>query len=97
MRFSGRSAHLLVETQGPQERVHVVELCVAEALQALWVAGFPGESDSTDLEVKDSGSVNDITVGLGHVANTQCYYSIVRILMFVFLSNLWQKNFLRDE
>lgn len=45
-------SHLLVETQGPQQRVHIVKLSVAEALQPLWVAGLSGQTHSADLETE---------------------------------------------
>ena len=47
------NAHLLVQIQGPQKGIHVIKLCVAEALQTLWVAGLLGETHSTDLEMEE--------------------------------------------
>lgn len=43
------SSHLFAETQGPQERFHIIKLSVAEALQPLWVTGLAGQTHCTDL------------------------------------------------
>ena len=45
-------SYLLVESQCPQEGVHIVKLCVAKALQPLWVTGLPWQAHRTDLRTE---------------------------------------------
>lgn len=46
------SSHLLAETEGPQEGIHIIKLGIAEALQPLWVTGLSRQTHCTDLERK---------------------------------------------
>lgn len=43
------SSHLFAETEGPQERFHIIKLSVAEALQPLRVTWLSGQTHCTDL------------------------------------------------
>lgn len=47
---------LLVQAEGTQERVHIVKLCIAEALQPLRVTGLSREAHCTDLHRKTGQS-----------------------------------------
>lgn len=52
--------YLLIESQRPQEGVHIIKLCVAKALQPLWVTGLPWQAHSTDLRTEGRQSIESV-------------------------------------
>lgn len=51
-------AHLLAETEGPQEGVHIIKLSIAKALQPVWVTGLTRQTHCTNLELKNGDRIS---------------------------------------
>lgn len=47
----GTSSHLLTETKGPQEGIHVIKFSIAKTLQPFWVTGLSRQTHCTDLYI----------------------------------------------